>query len=48
MALAHGQLGHQTEAKNWYGRATAWMEKYQPKNVQLQDLSKEAASLLSL
>jgi hypothetical protein len=48
LALAHGQLGHQAEAKNWYGRATAWMEKYQPKNVQLQDLSKEAASLLSL
>ncbi len=48
LALAHGKLGHLAEAKDWYGRAVDWMEKYQPKNVELQHFSAEASSLLGL
>jgi eukaryotic-like serine/threonine-protein kinase len=47
LALAHAKLGHQARANDCYGQAVAWMEKYQPKNVELQRLSAEAGALLS-
>jgi tetratricopeptide (TPR) repeat protein len=46
LATAHWQLGQKEEARKWYDKAVAWMEKNQPKDEQLGRFRAEAASLL--
>jgi tetratricopeptide (TPR) repeat protein len=46
LAMAHWQLGHKTAARQWYDRATAWMDKNQPDSPDLQAFRAEAEALL--
>jgi tetratricopeptide (TPR) repeat protein len=46
LAMAHGQLGHQDEARSWYDQAVQWMEKNQPRNEELRRFRTEAEQLL--
>jgi tetratricopeptide (TPR) repeat protein len=48
LAMAHWQLGHKDEARQWYDRAVAWMEKNLPGDEILRGLRVEAAALLGL
>jgi uncharacterized protein HemY len=36
LAMAHWQLGHKDEARQWYDKAVEWMEKNQSKNEELR------------
>jgi hypothetical protein len=45
LAMAHWQLGHKTEARQWYDRAVQWMEKNKPKDDELRRFRAEAAKL---
>ncbi|MGE0377216.1 MAG: protein kinase, partial [Planctomycetaceae bacterium] len=47
-AMTHWQLGHQTEAHDWYRKAVAWRKNHQPDNPELQRSQGEAAELLGL
>jgi hypothetical protein len=46
--MAHWQLGDRDEARKWYDRAVAWMEKHQPKNEELRRFRTEAEELLRI
>jgi tetratricopeptide (TPR) repeat protein len=53
LAMAHWQLGHQDDARRWYGQAVEWMEKNkerldtkQPMNRELRRFRTEADKLL--
>jgi serine/threonine protein kinase len=46
LAMAAWQLGQKDEARTWYDRAVAWMEKNQPHNDELIRFRAEAAALL--
>jgi serine/threonine protein kinase/tetratricopeptide (TPR) repeat protein len=46
LAMAHGKLGHQEQAGEWYAQAVRWMEKNQPKNPELRRLRAEAATVV--
>ena len=46
LAMAHWRLGHSEEARTWYEKAGAWMEKNQPKDLELIRFRDEAAALL--
>jgi tetratricopeptide (TPR) repeat protein/serine/threonine protein kinase len=48
LALAHWKLGNKDEARQWYGRAVAWMEENQPKNEELARFRAEAGELLEI
>jgi superkiller protein 3 len=48
LAMAHWQLGHKEEARKWYDRAVAWMDKNQPKNEELRRFRAESAVLLGI
>jgi tetratricopeptide (TPR) repeat protein len=48
IAMAHQQLGHHDEALQWYDRAVAWMEKYEPHHRELLRFRAEAAELLGI
>jgi serine/threonine-protein kinase len=48
LAMAHWQLGHKNEARNWYDKAVAWMNKHNPNHEQLLRLRREAAELLGV
>jgi serine/threonine protein kinase/tetratricopeptide (TPR) repeat protein len=48
LAMAHWRLGAQDEARTWYDRAVAWMDRNQPKNDELKRFRAEAAALLGL
>jgi tetratricopeptide (TPR) repeat protein/serine/threonine protein kinase len=48
LAMAHWQLGHKDEARQWYDRAVEWMEKNPPKNEELKRFRTEAAELLGV
>ncbi|MEX0641790.1 MAG: protein kinase [Pirellulales bacterium] len=48
LALAHSQLGQQEEARKWYDKAVAWMEKHAPKDQQLVRFRAEAEKLLGV
>jgi tetratricopeptide (TPR) repeat protein len=48
LAMAHWRLGHSDEARTWYERAAAWMEKNRPKDLELSRFRAEAAALLGL
>jgi tetratricopeptide (TPR) repeat protein len=45
LAMAHGQLGDQSEARRWFDQAVQWMDKYQPKNEELGRFRAEAQAL---
>ncbi len=46
LAMAHWQLGHQDEARQWYDKAVEWMEKNRPDDEELLRFRTEAADLL--
>jgi tetratricopeptide (TPR) repeat protein len=48
LAMARWQLGQKDQARDWYGRAVAWMVKNQPENKGLHRFRAEAAALLGL
>jgi WD40 repeat protein len=48
LAMAHWQLGDKDQARRWYDKAVAWMEKHQPKNEELRRFRAEAAELIGL
>jgi tetratricopeptide (TPR) repeat protein len=48
LAMAHGKLGHNDEARAWYDKAVAWMAKNKPKDDELIGFRAEAAALLGL
>jgi tetratricopeptide (TPR) repeat protein len=48
LTTAHWKLGHADEARAWYDKALAWMEKNGPKDKQLLSLRAKAAALLGL
>jgi tetratricopeptide (TPR) repeat protein len=48
LAMAHWQVGQKDKARTWYDEAVAWMEKNQPKDLELIRFRAEAAALLGL
>jgi hypothetical protein len=42
VSMAHWQLGHNSEARDWYEKAVEWMDKNQPKNDELLRFRAEA------
>jgi tetratricopeptide (TPR) repeat protein/serine/threonine protein kinase len=48
LSMAHWQLGDKTEARKWYDKALAWMEKNQPQNEELRRFRAEAEELLQI
>jgi tetratricopeptide (TPR) repeat protein len=48
LAMAHWQLGRKEEARKWYDKAVAWMDKNQPQNDELRRFRAEAAKLLGI
>ncbi len=48
LAMAHEKLGNRAEARTWYDRAVAWMDKNQPKDAELCRFRAEAAAALRL
>jgi WD40 repeat protein/serine/threonine protein kinase len=46
LAMAHWQLGEKEEARRWYDRAVAWMDKNQPQNDELKRFRAEAEAVL--
>jgi tetratricopeptide (TPR) repeat protein len=47
LAMAHWQLGHPKEAREWYGKAVTWMETNKLQDEVLKSLRAEAEALLS-
>ena len=48
LAMAHEKLGEKEKARQWYDRATRWMERNQPTNKELASFRAEAAQLLGV
>src|SRR5207248_7679010 len=48
LALAHWKLGNPAEARKWYDRAVAWMEKNAPADKELRRFRTEAAELMKI
>ena len=48
LAMAHWQLDNKDEARKWYDRAVAWMDKNQPNDEELSRFRTEAAELLKI
>jgi tetratricopeptide (TPR) repeat protein len=48
LAMAHWQLGDKGQARKWYDRAVAWMEKNQPNDGELRRFRAEAGVLLGI
>ena len=48
LAMAHWQLGAKPQARSWYDKAVAWIEKNQTKNEELIRFRAEAAALLGV
>ena len=46
--MAHWQLENRDEARKWYEKAAAWMEKKQSQNEELRRFRAEAAALLKI
>jgi uncharacterized protein HemY len=46
LAMAHWELNEEEEARAWYDRAVAWMDRNAPQNEELQRFRAEAATLL--
>jgi uncharacterized protein HemY len=48
LAMAHWELGHEYESRQWYDRAVQWTEKNQPEDQELRGFRAEAECLLGL
>jgi tetratricopeptide (TPR) repeat protein len=48
LAMAHQRAGHKDEAKKWYDKGVAWMDKHAPKDADLLRHRSEAASVLGV
>jgi tetratricopeptide (TPR) repeat protein len=48
LAMAHWQLGQRDQARTWYDRAAAWMEKNGPRDKELIRFRAEASALLDV
>ncbi|MHC4136873.1 MAG: protein kinase domain-containing protein, partial [Planctomycetota bacterium] len=46
LAMAHSRLGGKKEARTWYAKALAWIQKHAPDDAELASLRTEAAALL--
>jgi eukaryotic-like serine/threonine-protein kinase len=47
LAMGHSQLNHKDEARTWYDKAVAWMDKNAPKSEELLRFRREAEELLN-
>jgi hypothetical protein len=45
---AHWQLGEKDRAREWFGKAVAWMDRHKPTDEELRNFRAEAAALLGL
>jgi tetratricopeptide (TPR) repeat protein len=48
LAMAHWRLGEKGQARTWYDRGVAWMEKNSPKDEELKRFRAEAEGLLGI
>ncbi|HLN27340.1 MAG TPA: tetratricopeptide repeat protein [Gemmataceae bacterium] len=48
LAMAHGQLGHKDEARQWYEKGVTWMDKHAPKDTSLLRYRAQAAKVLGI
>jgi tetratricopeptide (TPR) repeat protein len=48
LAMAHWQKGEKEQARAWYDKSIAWMEKNSPQNEELVRFRAEAAALLGV
>jgi hypothetical protein len=48
LAMAHEKLGDKEKARQWYDRATRWMDKNQFTNEELASFRAEAAQVLGV
>jgi tetratricopeptide (TPR) repeat protein len=48
LALAHWRLGDREQARAWYDKAVAWMDKNKPEDGELKRYRAEAAELLGV
>jgi tetratricopeptide (TPR) repeat protein len=48
LAMAHWRLGDREQARTWYDKAVAWMDKHMPDNDELKRFRAEAAELLGV
>jgi serine/threonine protein kinase/tetratricopeptide (TPR) repeat protein len=46
LAMAHWQMGHEKQAREWYDKGVQWVEKNQPKNEELRRFRGEAEELM--
>jgi tetratricopeptide (TPR) repeat protein len=46
LAMAHWRLGDHDKARTWFDRAVKWMDRHQPRNVELLRFRAEAEALL--
>ena len=47
LAMSHSQLNQKSDARMWYDKAVAWMEKNNSEDEELRRLRREAEDLLS-
>jgi hypothetical protein len=47
VAMIHAHRGNLEEARGYYDRAVAWIDKYRPSNEELLQFRDEAAALLA-
>jgi superkiller protein 3 len=48
LAMAHHRAGHKDEARKWYDKGTAWVDKHAPKDAALLRFRREAAEVLGV
>jgi tetratricopeptide (TPR) repeat protein len=48
LAMAHHRAGHKDQARKWYDKGIAWMDKHAPRNPTLLRYRGEAASVLGV
>jgi tetratricopeptide (TPR) repeat protein len=48
LAMTYWQLGDKEQAHKWYAQAVQWMDKNQPRDVELRHFRAEAAALLGI
>ena len=47
-AMAHWKLGNKNEARKWYDKAVAWMDRNQPKEEEHRRFRAEAEDLMGV
>jgi eukaryotic-like serine/threonine-protein kinase len=48
LAMSHGKLGDKDQARKWYDKAVAWLDKNKPKDAELTRFRAEAEQLLGI